>query len=111
VAVSPAPPPPDFFPVLQTGDTLWADCGGSPIGRIPPACSAYVVGASDGVLLGRASSGRAFCLDGGAQADELAEVVRRYLATHPEAHAEPAARIVAVALREAYPCGPGVQRR
>jgi hypothetical protein len=39
VAVSPAPPPPEFFAPPGTGEALWTICGGSAIGRIPLTCS------------------------------------------------------------------------
>ena len=109
VAVSPAPPPPESFATSQTGDALWAACGGSPAGRVPSACSAYIVGASDGVALAAASA-RPFCLDARVQADELAEVVRRYMAAHPQSRSNSAAAVVAAALGAAYPCRPGVWR-
>jgi hypothetical protein len=40
VAVSPAPPPPEFFATAQTGAALWDLCGASSIGRVPLICSA-----------------------------------------------------------------------
>jgi Rap1a immunity proteins len=108
-AVSPAPPPPESFATSQTGETLWTACGGSPAGRVPQTCSAYIVGASDGVALAAASA-RPFCLDARVQADELAEVVRRYMAAHPQSRSNSAAAVVAAALRETYPCRPGAWR-
>ena len=64
MAVSPAPPPPEILAAPQTGDGLWAVCGGSSFGRIPLACSACVAGTSDGVALS-AVSARPFCVLGG----------------------------------------------
>jgi hypothetical protein len=110
VAVSPAPPPPEFFAPPETGEALWTICGESSIGRVPVTCSAYVVGASDGVALAATSARPPFCPSAQTQADELAEVVRRYLATHPQSRGNPAASVVATALKGAYPCGPRERR-
>jgi hypothetical protein len=108
VAVSPAPPPPEFFVTPTTGEALWADCGASSSGRIPLACSAYVAGALDGVAL--AAPGQRLCPTAPVRADELAEVVRRYIAAHPQSRAIAAAAVVTAALGSAYPCRPGEQR-
>ena len=111
VAVSPAPPPPEFFAAPQTGDALWAVCGGSSSGHIPVACSAYVVGTSDGVAFATGAPARRFCLTAQVQPPELAEVVRLFMATHPQSRSQNAASVVAVALTGAYPCGLAEQRR
>jgi hypothetical protein len=110
VAVSPAPPPPEIFAAPQTGDGLWAVCGGSSFGRIPLACSAYVAGTSDGVAL-TTVSGRPFCVTPQIQPEDLAQAVRLYIAAHPESRSRSAASVVAVALRDAYPCRLAEQRR
>jgi hypothetical protein len=110
VAVSPAPPPPEFFAPPETGEALWTLCGETSIGRIPLTCSAYVVGASDGVALAATSARPPFCLSPETQADDLAEVVHRYLAAHPQSRGGSAASVVAAALKGAYPCGLREQR-
>lgn len=108
VAVSPAPPPPDFFATPRTGDALWAACcSGSP-GRLPLERSAYVVGIADGTAL--TTGGRQFCITAPVQHETLAEVVRPYIAAHPQSRSASAATVVAMALRGAYPCRRAMQR-
>jgi hypothetical protein len=109
VAVSPTPPPPEFFAAPDTGEALWSICAGS-AGPVPPTCSAYIVGASDGVASAAASTWRPYCLSARSQADDLAEIVRRYIGSHPQSRRASAVAVVTAALSNAYPCRPGEQR-
>ena len=71
VAVSPTPPPPEFFATPDTGEALWSICAGSSAGPVPPTCSAYIVGASDGVASAAASTLRPYCLNAQTQASSV----------------------------------------
>jgi hypothetical protein len=102
-AVAPAPPPgPDYFAPLQSGDELWRSCGSSLDTRAPDRCWAYVAGIADAARLAPSAAVPHSCA--AADADELTDVVRRFLVEHPESRRRPAAQVVGVALARAYPC-------
>jgi hypothetical protein len=99
-AVSPAPPPPAPFVTLESGRALWDDCRDPSSGPAAQLCSAYIAGATDGVLVRQPPPQPAFCLARDVQAEDLALTVRRYLAAHRELQGQPAA----------FPCSHPPQR-
>jgi hypothetical protein len=110
-AVAPAPPPsPEYFAPLQSGEALWRSCGGSLYVRAPDRCWAYVTGVADAVRLARGVALAHSCPPSDVQADELADVVRRFLAEHPESRRAPAAEVVGAALASAFPCAVALAR-
>ena len=70
------------------------------------ACAYYIAGVVDAselfVLL--EVSSRHFCLPPEASTTQTADVVRRYLANHPEKRHNSASSLSIVALAEAFPC-------
>jgi hypothetical protein len=69
-----------------------------------------VAGAADGMTLAGRPGALRNCPTEPIQARELADIVRRHIAVHPEARSRLAAEVVAQALSEAYPCSRGEQR-
>jgi hypothetical protein len=70
-------------------------------------CSFFMSGVIDGVRAGIAltnSSQRLFCLPRNAANDQILRVVLTWLRQHPQDLHDPAGILVAVALRDAFPC-------
>jgi len=88
----------------ETGNRLWDFCGNRSDGPVPQACWLYIEGASDGIGL-QAADGRApYCLPPAVRADQLADVVRKYLSDHPELRDKGAVWLVRKALAAAFTC-------
>jgi hypothetical protein len=106
LAVSPAPPPaPAYFSPLQNGEDLWRACSGSLAGAAPDPCWAYIAGVADAGLIEPGRAPERYCLPGDVRADELTDIVRRYLAEHLGSRRQPAAGAVRDALARSFPCG------
>jgi hypothetical protein len=89
--------------VRESAADLRESCASS--GSAAAACTAYIAGAADAL----AGAPDGVCLPRDLRGDQLAAVVRSYLAAHA-GDAAPAAAIVGDALRQAWPCGPAKPR-
>ena len=95
-----------------SGSTLYKSCAGSIAGD-REYCLGYVLGVSDAMELAIASGtpigGWDACMPTGptgATAAQARDVVKNYLAAHPERRRSSAASQTIIALAEAYPCKP-----
>lgn len=90
--------------MFETGTSLLAKCRNkAPEYKL--ACTAYIVGAVDGIrkemFLGRAQSA---CWPGRIAADEAQRVVLAYLDRYPDQRGAPASVLVSIALNDRFPC-------
>ncbi len=89
------------FAVFQSGHDLAATCQKDRV-----ACTRYVEGAADMIssLQAMKSIPTNICLDGSANAAQLADIVRGFLAENSQALDDPAGKLVWAALYGAFPC-------
>lgn len=67
-------------------------------------CIGYIMGGVDGIHTAETLSRSSIICEPDVRAGQIKMIVRRFLETHPEYLHRSAADIVAVALREAFPC-------
>jgi hypothetical protein len=84
--------------IFVTGEDLWASCNGPS----QTFCAGYVAAVAD--ILGTGKLALRACLPGSATLPELIEVIRRYLAEHPDKRAYTAYSVVSYALVQRFPC-------
>ena len=90
---------------FEGGNSLYASCA-SPTGTVKwSACLGYVEGIAD-AMGGNAINGYTACLplQSGVTAGQIRDVVKQYLALHPEERHKGAVGMVAHALEDAFPC-------
>ncbi len=93
---------PDAVPFFMSGQGLWEPCNWpTDDAAATAACVLYVVGVVDALNLTPATR---ICLDMAAEKLQVAGVVKEWLKNHPERRTDPAARLVGMAMAEAYPC-------
>lgn len=85
------------------GNRLWDECRQTSEGPPTGSCQAYVLGVVDTMAASRQLQ-PGICLAATMTSGQLVDVVRRYLAAHPERRHFTAATIVAAALSNAFPC-------
>jgi len=71
------------------------------------AAAGYVTGLIDGVTslaAGKMLTGSFFCVPSAATVQQVSDVVKKYLAEHPERRHYTASSVIFVALGEAFPC-------
>jgi hypothetical protein len=68
----------------------------------PAACTSYIVGAIDAIN----ADGTHLCLPAGVIAEQMRDVVARWLSDHPERRQEAAAGLVSAAVQSVFPCPP-----
>jgi Rap1a immunity proteins len=90
-----APPSAGIF---VTGEDLWTRCSGPS----EAFCAGYVAAIAD--ILGTGKLALRACLPGSATLPELVEVIRRYLAEHPDERAYTAYSVASYALLQRFPC-------
>lgn len=102
MAPTPASDPP--AQVYYTGNQLYDECQIEE----PMLCVAYIIGVADTVqdAVSAGSLPRFVCYNNRVTPQQLKDVVVRYLRAHPETRDRTAPSIIAVALREAFPCPP-----
>ena len=90
--------------MFETGTTLLAKCQNK-APEYALACTAYIVGVVDGIkkdiFLGRAPDN---CWPDQLGADQVRDLVVKYLRTYADQRSFPASLTVSVALNDAYPC-------
>lgn len=98
-----APPKaPDAVPFFMTGQALWEPCNWpTDDAAATAACVLYVVGVVDSLNLLPETR---ICIALSADKLQVAGVVKEWLKNHPERRGDPAARLIRVAMTEAYPC-------
>jgi Rap1a immunity proteins len=90
--------PPPSAGIFVTGEDLWTRCSAPS----EPFCAGYVAALAD--ILGTGKLALRACLPGSATLPELVEVIRRYLAEHPDRRAYTAYSVVSYALLQRFPC-------
>jgi hypothetical protein len=87
---------------LYSGDQLYQKCQSDPLG----ACTGYIAGVSDTVDLFQETdiTKHAICMSGGVSAEQMRDVVIKYLRDHPETRDKAAQFLEVRALMEAFPC-------
>lgn len=99
-----APPADAAIFMFETGNSLMAKCRNT-APEYALACTAYIVGAVDGIrkemFLGRA---RTACWPGRIAADEAKKVVLAYLNRYPDQRGAPASVLISIALNDRFPC-------
>lgn len=90
--------------MFETGTTLLEKCQN----RAPEyalACTAYIVGVVDGIkkdiFIGRSPAN---CWPAQLEAQQVRNLVVKYLKTYPDQRSAPASLTISVALNEAYSC-------
>ena len=83
---------------FETGNSLLKRLSGDPFVDRTFAL-AYIAGVAD-----HADVTREVCAQPGVQANQLKEIVLKYLKNHPENRHHPAAELVVNALKGAFPC-------
>lgn len=86
------------------GNRLWEACGQTASGAAPAACHNYVIGVLD-TMADNHLLRPAICLPQRFVSGQITDVVRLYLAEHPERRHYTGASIVGAALMGAFPCG------
>lgn len=103
LAMAPQPVAAQTF-MFETGTTLYAKCQNK-APEYALACTAYIVGVVDGIkkdiFLGRAPDN---CWPDRLGADQVRDLVVKYLRSYPDQRSFPASLTVSVALNDAYPC-------
>ena len=88
----------------EDGNSLYAECI-SPDAVLSAVCLGYIRGITDVVFDHNAINGvTAACLPMNMPAGQALDVVKQYLASHPQSRHVPAAPLVAHAFYEAFPC-------
>jgi len=85
-----------------SGNDLYHYCVGSTAQH--EVCVAYILGVVDTDDIVRASTGRPRCLHEGVQAEQLGDIVSRFLVDHPEQRVWPAAGLVAYSVQQGLGC-------
>ena len=102
LALAQANPTPQSAGSYLNGNELYDQC------QRPEStlCLAYVMGIYDGHLdaVAQDRARRMVCLTGSVEAQQLKDVVTRYLRDHPETRHATAASIALYALGQAFPC-------
>lgn len=100
----PSPPAGAQTFMFETGTTLYAKCQNK-APEYALACTAYIVGVVDGIkkdiFLGRAPDN---CWPDRLGAEQVRDLVVKYLRAYPDQRSFPASLTVSVALNDAYPC-------
>ena len=70
------------------------------------ACLMYILGVYDGLEMDNAihKTKKYYCVPENVQARQIREIVVAYLKKHPENRQWPAAGLITIALKEAFPC-------
>lgn len=84
------------------GNDLYKHCSANPGASGYGYCIAYVAGVSDTMELWRIKEGDTECVRHSVKLGQLADVVRRYLATHPADRDKNAEMLVISAIRDAF---------
>ena len=88
----------------QTGNSIYEAClselGGYKSGR----CIGYIDGFTDGIAIGQLGVSTAICLPVEATTGQIRDVLKRTLKEAPETRHMQAYRLVAAALKKAWPC-------
>lgn len=96
-------PAPRIF-MFEMGTTLLAKCQNK-APEYALACTAYIVGAVDGIkkdiFLGRAKDN---CWPDQLGAEQVRDIVIKYLKDYPDQRGFPASLVVSVALNDRFPC-------
>jgi hypothetical protein len=83
------------------GNTVFANCSSSDVKYLD--CLTCVGGMADVMGSGNAVNGFTSCIPAGVKLQQVADVAKQFLAAHP-AWRQAAARLVAQALADAFPC-------
>lgn len=103
VAAKPAPDKVNIFPHLTSGNELYQDYQSfKGITEKMPFDSGYYLGYVTGAV--DMGNNILFCLPSGVTVGQLADLVGRYLADHPERRHASGAWLITEALSEHYPC-------
>jgi hypothetical protein len=91
---------------LYTGKDLYAQCFGNHALR-KIACRAYIMGSFDQLVAMQDTMSRELVcgVTSETKAQQLVDIVKNYLAAHPEDWRNTAASIVGFAIMQAFPCG------
>ena len=89
-------------PAYKTGNDIYASCSDTSSRFEDGYCFGYIVGATD-VLIG-SRSGQLVCLPEGVNAQQLVDVVMKYLRDTPELRERSAGSITRDALVKAFQC-------
>lgn len=95
---------------FKNGNDLYAYCSAKENSATyyqdAAACSTYIVGVYDAIEMEKSlnKSNPYYCLPKGVIVRQLTEIVTNDLKAHPERRHLPAAALVAIALRGAFPC-------
>ena len=87
---------------FMEGNDLYDACTGPDDSKL--VCLGYVMGIADAPQAPAAVKRSPMCVSEDVTAEHVVDVVKRYLAAHPEKRHLPASWLVAHALAEAYPC-------
>lgn len=97
------------FPIYITylvGEDLWRACGATDAGPAPGVCTAYVMGAVEGLTVASAGHDNPTCIAQGVHPDQIVAAVRSYLVANPKTQGQDAGAIFVVrdAVNKAFPC-------
>lgn len=97
------------FPIYVTylvGEDLWRACGATDAGPAPDVCTAYVMGAVEGLTVASAGHDNPTCMAKGVDPDQIVAAVRSYLAADPKRQGQDTGAIFLVrdAVNKAFPC-------
>jgi hypothetical protein len=92
--------------IYMDGNTLFSALSGT--GVDPARAWGYIIGVSDALNKTPSVLGR-FCVPANSTMGQTTDVVKKWLADHPQFRHHTAPSLVQAALVEAYPCPPSVQ--
>ena len=89
---------------LIDGNSLLRSCQENDSPAHWGACLGYVRGITDILLAGNQMNGVTLCVPREVETGQVTDVVKQFLARHPEQRSLPAEGLVGAALQEAFPC-------
>jgi hypothetical protein len=88
----------------EDGNSLYAKCIDPGIYFYQGLCVGYIVGISDAMRGGVSIDGRSACIPISVTEGQLLDVTKQFLTSHAERRQLGAARLIAQALADAFPC-------
>jgi hypothetical protein len=89
---------------LIDGNSLFRSCQENDSRAHWGACLGYVRGITDILLAGHQMNGVTACVPRDVETGQVTDVVKQFLARHPDQRHLPAEGLVGAALQEAFPC-------
>jgi Rap1a immunity proteins len=88
----------------EDGNSLYAKCIEQSFYFYQGMCVGYIVGISDAMRGGVSIDGRSACIPISVTEGQLLDVTKQFLTSHAERRQLGAARLIAQALADAFPC-------